>query len=288
MNNTKLRLLILLQLLIAGYLPIGSVYAQQNPYRIAKDTAIDVAYPNLQALLYAKGHWSIRAGGIWSGLQYIPQSGSFQPNSSLGLGFVGTLDYIENFSPNIGLRFGFSFGLMPNRMNIDIAYPYSGYPTGRAKESWNVPYEYIGFPIELVYHASLTQKCKLQMKGGVLFRKFLLENIGVGFEEAITTPQVRAVYYQDISLPTRFSTGITLSVGIQRLLKNYDFLGVHLISNLSLQDIADSTSGYTFFAEDPTYRSEGLVQTRGSYIGLELSYTYTHTKRQLKKSRIFR
>jgi hypothetical protein len=223
---------------------------------------------HLDQLLYTKGHLSLRITGTATKQTYQHTFGKFHLQDYTKPGVNVTLDYIFNFDKNWGIRTGIIFGVLPASVKYwlyDAPPTCQGCQSSYGSEAIN-DYTYLAVPLELIYRIPITQKILLNLRAGGTIRKNIVTNLEGGY----------GTYYEEDGIeiytsiqeynpkPYQIHPTLTAGIGASFLLNHYDFLNVHLVGNLGLVDALDR-GRYTFYPNDPAYRSEGTYKMKGSY-----------------------
>jgi hypothetical protein len=240
----------------------------------------------LHSLLYVKGHLSLRVVGAFAKRTYQHNFGQYHLQDYTAPCVNVTLDYTYNFDKNWAIRTGFTLGILPDhsQYRFEEPLPQPGYISNQGSKDI-ADYTFLAIPIECIYRIPINSSLNLNLRAGGTIRQNLIYD-GGGYSQGYRENDdgtILVIRERDILFkPNQIHPTLTAGIGASFLLNHYDFLNVHLVGNLGLVDALDR-GRYTFYPNDPAYHSEGTYKMKGSYIGLELSYTYTGVRRLHKK-----
>lgn len=268
-------------LLLFCFIPISfGLYAQENNPK--KDLCN--CYEDIQEALFSRGHWSIRGSSFLSKGRLSNQIGQYAIQNPLSFGFSGTIDYTENFGKHFGIRIGFQVGALPLKSKFSIPHP---------TQDWTIDnnrleiYEFWAFPIELIYRRSFHKNWLANVRAGVSLRKLSIDEFSIGTLVVDDLSNERYVFQWNNRFDTfRHQPNLIFGLGVSYINKYYHLISLNLVANVSLQDITINApipngSYYVFYPDDPEKYSEGQFSTKGNYVGLELSYTFTRMRAKI-------
>jgi hypothetical protein len=148
-------------------------YAQSA--EIDTKDSLSLHFRNMQEVVFHHGHIGASVRGFLTKGNKGQASGDYLLHTILSPGFAVTLDYVENFSPRLGLRFGVSYGALPMNTEFSVSIDnQTGVYTSQAFE--DVPF--LGFSLEGIYRQKIARNLIGNIRSGVAFRSILATQTG--------------------------------------------------------------------------------------------------------------
>lgn len=199
--------------------------------------------------------------------------------NKLGVGFTGGWLYTYNLSRKFAIETGLSVGVLPIRYSFNLD-----------SNSYNVPYnyynygtqyiEFVSIPLNLVYRQKLKNKLLLNIRAGLRFRKIILEDLEVEY-----LAESQRILYLHSLFDNSFRINYRIGLGISKLLTNSHLIELQLIYNLSVHNVIDADYIFLATSLNDNLTTIGKYKSKGSYLGLNLSYTFTKVNKYLKRLR---
>jgi hypothetical protein len=255
-----------------------------------QDTGFVIRYSQFQDLLYAKNHLSLRIGTFLSKGYHVSIS-SYSPyhiENPIALGMVGAMDYTINLDAEWGIRVGLTFGAFPQPIKFRIPSDGStpdGYFTHHVLEFT----PHIAIPCELIYRRPINRHWTASARAGITLRKVIGADISYGYFSGNGINEIEVFQWENTFDESAWPVIPSLAVGVSLLTRWQDMISLHAIAHISSRGLYDEIGIYqgsevTFFPNDPEKIQKGKYVNKGSYIGLELSYTLTQARSMLKKA----
>jgi hypothetical protein len=230
-------------------------------------------------LLFLKNHWTFlvtphlvqkaKINHIYGNTLLKPRH-----SPSFNLGIIHTI----NFNQRFGLDIGVLWGTIPNNIKFELTEKEHQVPYDYIHTDLDLLVRYISFPFILKYRKSINKNTFHTISLGCNLRHITWNK----FYTIVGIDSTRFIQnYLITKNNTRF-LNFNLGTGILFTLKNKNFLRLNLVSNLSF---TNQLSGEYKFINVPV-ESGGTNKLRMSYIGTEVGYTLTKTKKSRKKLKI--
>jgi hypothetical protein len=279
MKNT----LIILPFLIMCCTPL---IAQQKQEK--QDSAYSIKYRSIEDIRFDRGHWSLRFTSLFSKGQVNHQYGTRLMENPTGFAMAGGIDYTENFGKHWGIRIGFMRGELPVRIKFEHVL-VSQNPQFRLSHSNTARIEMWTFPIEVVYRSFLNPQWIWDIRAGVAFRSIPLDAFTVSVSVGDDDTDRQIFVFENYLDSNQYYATFNIGVGISRVLWDNNLLNLHLVANISPNSLMPPApppgrSYYYFWDENGLPESYGTFDTKGSYIGLELGYTFTRANKRIREA----
>ena len=214
-----------------------------------------------------------------------------------------------NIHPKPGISIGYSKRyLLSKRLGLElgvfggvIRFSYTAiapkenftFRTYTAELSESLVNPFLSIPILLNFQHPLGNKYLLTLFGGTNFKAHFMEEISSGLRFSNAPGEFPKGDVFDVDLVFRnkpINTGIILGAGIGRMLPNHNILQLSLWATLGLSNQMEG--GYVFYKQEYDSDGEevlnipagaGLIESKGSSVGLELRYTLTGIRKRLKE-----
>jgi len=229
------------------------IYAQveRNPYILTKNS------------------FSIELATGFNRTKFENVAGNSEINSPLGVLHRLNIDYTFRVTDNLGLSVGGGIGFFPFVYSIEGQNGFFGTDVWRYKDLVNYN------PFSMLRSALKYQRWiapKFMMKG----------SIGAGFYKmtpfhisALSESPAGADYSLEVEYGGEFTPNLSFSLGIDRLLKNDDLVGLSLTYDYLSGPIH---TGFYKLENGSTY---GNVYNTGNNLSIGLNYTFTRARKML-------
>jgi hypothetical protein len=219
--------------------------------------------------------WSVVAGGfiLSSEGENLSGNATFERSSAKGARFG--FNYLYSFKNNLAFEIGFHAGGFPLRYQFSLAekdFPQIGTNLFDYYTEYTILVE---IPLRLVYRHNIGSNWLLQLKGGTNIRVLPEQSLTIGHTlrncDDINVRYLE-LYFRPIS---RVHLNAQVGAGVSYILPRLNMINLNLIYNYSPKVVVE---GLATAVPNSSEESKGKFQTTGSYIGLELGYTFTNKR----------
>lgn len=204
------------------------------------------------------------------------------------ISFDGGVDYTRMFrNQNIGLRVSTGLGLVDHRLVFEAPRKAFGIMTGDGKVNVNSSsnnYFYNSLGIQFIYRKA-TKGLDLEFYTGVTKKFYHQSNepdvFGYAFNRSVPyDPDDPNAGLPDFSVDTapiknQLHIDIPIGIGIRRIFKNENTLTFGIVKNVNLEPIGRGR----MFVQMNNTSYNGEFSPRSSYVGFDLRYGYTLSKK---------
>jgi hypothetical protein len=231
------------------------------------------------SLIYENDRFTFNAGMYGMKAKTYNIYGPAKLNTRLGYGFYGNVNYLLPINKTFALEAGFKWGAMPFNFQWDIGELLQN-PYFFSKSSYSFA-TYV-FPLKLISRVRISPKSFIHLKSGVDFRHLGATTTRTHRHFDGNSGTILSLNYGLVEKSAKIHPNFC--VGLDQVLPNYDVLSFNLVFNFSPNSIIEGR--YHFFPNNvdfSEFESEGVYQTRGNYIGLEVGYSLTSAGKKLRQ-----
>lgn len=232
---------------------------------------------NSNKLLFNNHHLTFQLGYLHNQIKQNDNitKGDFNSYAGKG-GFAGGQLTINPFT-NLGLEIGANISVQNFGYEVNLNAAEFGLPNDYNFRQ-SVPEAYIELPLAIVPRIPLNDKNWLYARLGMSMSWYMPLSINFNLSSNPQKPdegkELGLVTMQFFNENPYF--GALSGVGFQRVTKNKDLLGVSLNANFGFSNILEGT--YTIWDNEVTV-GHGNFYSKGSYVSLVFSYTFTGAKK---------
>lgn len=214
---------------------------------------------------------------------------SILPKPGISVGYAKRFPLFKS----LGFEVGFFGGV--TRFSYTAIAPKENFPsrTHTYEHSISLANPFLSVPVLLNFQRALNNKFLLTAFGGANFESHFLEKTSAGLSFANAPGEFPKGDVIDVDLYFRnkpINTGIMFGAGIGRMLPNHNILQLNFSAILGLRNQVEG--GYVFYNQGYDSTGErvvnhaadaGIIESKGSSVGIELRYTFTGIRKKLKE-----
>lgn len=236
--------------------------------------------PITAPLIFNNHHLVFRAGYInnqVNQLTQIDEKGSFEALSCNG-GFFG-VGWIANPYTNLGLEIGLNFSVQNVGYTLNLESSEFQIPNSIQSKD-GIPELYLEIPILIHPRILLSDKDWLEGHFGLTMNFYMPSSVEYDINEGM---DIKAEDLTDIQVVFPGENpywSAMLGIGWQRLTKEQNLIGIHLMSTIGFKNVLN---GNYLLWDNQSVVGAGSFTSKGSYIGLSVSYAFTGIRGVVQK-----